>query len=199
MMSRRLYFSFHYQDVIDFRANVVRLSWRFRHRSETFRDGSIWEEAQEKKVKRIKLLIDSELFGKSVNCVLIGEHTYSRRFVRYEIVKSFQLGKGQFGVGINWIKDKYGEVKIFPGENPFRYLMLQVSQNGKEISFLENKYNSWQVYRDLPSIRNSHFGKDYFGKQFLFSNLYRTYSYVWDGGKTEFSNWIEIAASDAGR
>lgn len=198
-MPRRVYFSFHYQDVVDFRANVVRLSWRFRQGGDTFRDGSIWEDAQETKAKQIKFLIDSELFGKSVNCVLIGEHTFSRRFVRYEIVKSLASGKGQFGVGINWIKDKFGEIKLFPGENPFKYLKLEVSDNGKQVFFFENKNDSWLPYRDLPNTNNRFLDKNCFGKQYLFSEIYRTYSYVWNDGKNHFPSWAEKAATEAGR
>ncbi len=81
-MPRSVYFSFHYQDVIDFRANVVRNSGKFRQKGAEFRDSSIWEEAEEKQIRKIKSLIDDELKGSSVTCVLIGGETYSRRFVR---------------------------------------------------------------------------------------------------------------------
>src|SRR5690606_26476511 len=112
-MARSVYFSFHYQDVIDFRANVVRNSGKFRKGEDVFRDSSIWEEAKEKQVSKIKSLIDFELKGTSVTCVLIGSETYSRRWVRYEIMKSFEMKKGQVGIGINWIKDKYGNTKLW--------------------------------------------------------------------------------------
>jgi Txe/YoeB family toxin of Txe-Axe toxin-antitoxin module len=97
---------------------VVRNSGKFRKSGDVFRDLSIWEEAQEKQVKKIKSLIDEELKGSSVTCVLIGSDTYSRRWVRYEIMKSFEMKKGQVGVGINWIKDKNGNTKFWRGENP---------------------------------------------------------------------------------
>jgi hypothetical protein len=47
-MASRVYFCFHYQDVIDFRANVVRNHWMCKpDRDEAgFFDASIWETAR---------------------------------------------------------------------------------------------------------------------------------------------------------
>lgn len=198
-MLRSVYFSFHYQDVIDFRANVVRNSGKFRQKGDKFRDSSIWEEAEEKEIKKIKSLIDDELKGSSVTCVLIGSETYSRRFVRYELLKSFEMKKGQVGVGINWIKDKNGNTKFWAGENPFNYLGLKVRKDGKMIDFFEKKEGSWITFRDLPLINNSHFEKESFGKEFTLSDFYKRYSYDWDNGKKKFTDWIEEAAKKVGR
>ncbi len=198
-MARSVYFSFHYQDVIDFRANVVRNSGKFRKSGDLFRDSSIWEEAKEKQIMKIKLLIDAELKGSSVTCVLIGSETYSRRWVRYEIMKSFEMKKGQVGVGINWIKDKYGNTKLWRGENPFSYLSVKVSKDGKYIDILEYKDDNWINYRDLPKIKNSHFKERDYGKSFTLSEFYNRYSYDWDNGKANFPNWIEEAALNANR
>ena len=47
-MAKRVFFSFHYQDVIDFRANVVRNHWITKSDREDagFFDASIWETAK---------------------------------------------------------------------------------------------------------------------------------------------------------
>jgi hypothetical protein len=47
-MAKRVFFSFHYQDVIDFRVNVVRNHWLTKpDRSLAgFFDSSIWEDAK---------------------------------------------------------------------------------------------------------------------------------------------------------
>lgn len=198
-MGRNVYFSFHYQDVIDFRANVVRNSWKFRKKGTSFRDESIWEEAKEKQVNVIKSLITSELVGSSVTCVLIGSETYTRRWVRYEIMKSFESNKGILGVGINWIKDKHQQTKFWPGENPFDYLGLEVSNDGKNIELFEIKDNKWVKYKDLPKIKNNHFKERYYGKEMTLSQLYNKYSYNWDNGSVNLTNWIEEAAKNAGR
>lgn len=198
-MTRNVYFSFHYQDVIDFRANVVRNSGKFRKNGNAFRDSSIWEEAQEKQVKKIKLLIDEELKGSSVTCVLIGSETYSRRWVRYEIMKSFEMKKGQVGVGINWIRDKNKNTKFWRGENPFDYLSVKVSKDGKLIDLFEYKGDSWITYKDLPQIKNTHFKERNFGREYLLSDFYCRYSWEWDNGNKNFSKWIETAAQNIGR
>lgn len=198
-MARRVYFSFHYQDVTDFRANVVRNSSVFRSKRDAFHDASIWEEAEEKKVKSLKRLIDQELKGCSVTCVLIGEETFSRRWVRYEIIKSFIEGKGQLGIGINWIKDRNGSIKFWPGENPFEYLKVKVSKDGSEIEFLEKKNDDWISYSDLPRTINRFFDQNQFGDSFKLSSFYDIYSYSWDNGSEHLQEWIEKAAERVGR
>lgn len=47
-MAQRVFFSFHYQDFIDFRANVVRNHWVTEKGREAagFFDASIWETAR---------------------------------------------------------------------------------------------------------------------------------------------------------
>lgn len=197
-MPRSIYFSFHYQDVIDFRANVVRNSNNFRKSGNTFKDSSIWEEAKEKKVKVIKSLIESSLYGTSVTCVLIGNETYARRWVRFEIIKSFVDKKGILGVGINWIKDKYKKSNFWAGPNPFEYLKIKISQDGNTIYFLEYK-EGWVKYKDLPEVKNTHLSKKYAGNEYLLKEFYHTYSYVWNDGKNELTNWIEKAAKNVSR
>ncbi len=197
-MARKVYFSFHYQDVADFRANVVRNSGTFGRRSIHFHDASIWEEAPEKKVATIKKLIDDSLIGLSVTCVLIGSETYTRRWVRYEIIKSFVEKKGLLGVGINWIKGKNKKTKFWPGKNPFEYLKLQISTDGDTIRFYEYK-DGWVKYKDLPQTENLHFSKKMAGQQYEFSELFKKYSYVWHDGRNDFQTWIENAAKNVGR
>ena len=45
-MAKRVFFSFHYQDVIDFRANVVRNHKTTKHEGAGYFDASIWEDAK---------------------------------------------------------------------------------------------------------------------------------------------------------
>lgn len=108
-MTRRIYFSFHYQDVIDFRANVVRNHWVTRTRGEAgFFDASIWGTAKLRGDAAVKRLIDTALLGTSVTCVLVGSYTYSRQWVRYEIVKSVLQKNAILAVHINSIAGKDG-------------------------------------------------------------------------------------------
>jgi hypothetical protein len=57
-MAKRVFFSFDYEDVKDFRANVVRQSWRMKPNRPTagYFDASMWESVKTKgdtAVKRI--------------------------------------------------------------------------------------------------------------------------------------------------
>ena len=92
-MSKRVYFAFHYQDVIHFRANVVRNSWVTKEREAAgFFDASIWESAKKTGAVALKRLINNALNNTSTTVVLIGSQTYARRWVRYEIMRSMFKG-----------------------------------------------------------------------------------------------------------
>ena len=62
-MAKRVFFSFHYQDVIDFRANVVRNHWLTKDDRESagFFDASIWESAKKEGSMAMKRLINKGL------------------------------------------------------------------------------------------------------------------------------------------
>jgi hypothetical protein len=97
-MAKRVYFAFDYEDVSDFRANVVR-NHNFTGGVEKagYFDASMWEEAKKKDPTSLKRLINAELENTSVTAVLIGSGTYARRWVRYEIVKSIERGNKVIG------------------------------------------------------------------------------------------------------
>ena len=107
-MAKRVFFSFHYQDVIDFRANVVRNHWLTKPDREEagFFDASIWENAKKTSTIALKHLINGELKNTTVTTVLIGSETYRRRWVQYEIIKSMEKGNQILGVHVNGIKGK---------------------------------------------------------------------------------------------
>ena len=105
-MAKKVFFSFHYQDVIDFRANVVRNHWMTKPDREEagYFDASIWESARKQGDTTLKRLINGGLENTSNTCVLVGSDTYLRPWVRYEILKSFKRGNHLFAVHINGIK-----------------------------------------------------------------------------------------------
>lgn len=205
---RYTFFSFCYDDVLSFRANVVRNSYITKYGKDKFVDGSIWEDAKTKSPTKIKELIDnSGIKNTSVTAVLIGNHTANRRWINYEIVKSFEQGNGILGIYINRIKDKTGHI-THKGLNPLDRLALHVSDDGKTVSFYEFKDRRWRLFSDLPMISNKKsntlffedglFFSDY-GKTFLLSHFFKTYCWVNDDGYNNISQWIEEAAKQAGR
>ena len=66
----------------------------------------------------IQKWIDGQLSGKSVAIVLIGEKTAGRKWIKYEIKKAWEDGKGVLGVYIHNLKDKDGNQST-KGSNPF--------------------------------------------------------------------------------
>src|SRR6185312_15330975 len=209
-MARSVYFSFHYDDVSSFRANVVRNSWvTHGDGMESFVDRSIWEEAKRKGDRALQRLIDRALSGTSVTVVLVGSGTYLRRWVRYEIVKSFTEGKGILPIYINRIPSRRERILV-RGINPLTRLSVGVSPAGRKLAFYERNASHWLPYGDLPSDNNRttnsiYFGDDRYGdyptgKRYILSDLFlNSYDWILDNGYNNFADWIEEAANYVGR
>ncbi len=115
-MARRVFFSFHYADIMN--ANIVRNSGQFKPTAETgFYDASLWESAKTQGYASVQRLIDQGLNNTSITCFLLGEHTHSRPWCKYELEKSLADKKGILGImlpnqskhGPKWISN-YGKV-----------------------------------------------------------------------------------------
>ena len=193
-MAKRVYFAFDYEDVADFRANVVRNHNLTKGGQEAgYYDASIWEEAKKKGDLALKRLINGELDYTSVTAVLIGTGTWARRWVRYEIMKSIERRNSVLGIHINSIKDKNSQVKTL-GPNPLDNLGVQVSDDGKKWRPYEWKDGKWVWYSDLDPFDIREIGglsnlKP--GNSFTLARIYRTYNWVSDDGYENFSSWIE--------
>jgi len=194
-MAKRVFFSFHYQDVIDFRANVVRNHWMTKPNRENagFFDASIWEKARKTGDIALKRLINKGVSGTSTTCVLIGTSTYLRKWVRYEIMKSFKKGNKIIGVHINGIKDKDRVTKDL-GSNPFDYLGVRFSDSGATATLFEWKYGKWNEYIQIDGRASyrmeSPVAKKYRGNFFQFSKLKPTYDWKKEKGYDNFSEWV---------
>lgn len=106
-MARRVFFSFKYKDVS--RAMVVRNSWVTQGtQAAGFVDAAEFEEIKRKGDVSIKRWIDNQLNGTSVTVVLVGQHTCSSRWVKYEIEKSKEIGNALLGIDVSKIKDLQG-------------------------------------------------------------------------------------------
>ena len=209
-MARSIFFSFHYKDISSFRANVVRNSWvTMKDRTAKFLDKSMWEEAERKGTEALKKLIADGLRGTSVTVILVGSETYIRRWVRYEIVKSFTENKGIFSVHINRIRSTKEGVSA-RGPNPLDYLKLKVDADGKFITFYELVNRKWILFSLLPSVNNRLANSVFFedgwlsdfecGRSYKFSDIFtREYDWITDDGYDNFSDWIEEAADFVGR
>ncbi len=119
-MSRRVFFSFKYEDVS--RAMVVRNSWVTQGKEAAgFIDAADFESLKKQGDKAIQTWIDGQLNGTSVTVVLVGADTCTSRWVKYEIDKSKALGHGLLGIDVSKIKDLRGNTSERCGKLPAGY------------------------------------------------------------------------------
>jgi hypothetical protein len=191
-MAKRVFFSFHYEDVKTFRANVVRNHDLTKENGDAgFYDASIWEDAKKHGDVAVKRLVNSGLENTSVTCVLIGTDTWKRPWVRYEILKSYDRENRLFGVHINSVTDK--NKQTFPqGPNPFDFLGFVISSDGKKLIYYEYIGNDWQVYKELPD-KAANYDKQYWGKGYKLSNWVACYDWTNNNGYENFPTWVENA------
>jgi len=118
-VSRRVFFSFHYERDI-WRAQQVRNSWVTRpsRSAAGFFDGSLAEAAKTENDARLKAAIRQGLRGTTCTVVLIGARTAQRKYVLYEIAESHARGNALVGVRIHRLKNRRGRTDL-RGENPF--------------------------------------------------------------------------------
>ena len=190
-MAKRVYFAFHYQDVIDFRVNVVR-NHDFTKDVESagYYDHSIWEEAKKEGEIAMKRMINAEIKGSSVTAVLIGSETYARRWVRYEIMKSVEKGNLVLGVHINSFADRNRVTKV-QGPNPFDYQGLEISADGMKGRPTEWLGGEWIYDSDFSAFDVSAQPSTNRGKNLQLSHWLRTYDWIGDNGYVNFVDWIK--------
>jgi hypothetical protein len=115
-MARRVFYSFHYQ-FDGWRAAQVR-NIGVVEGNEPAGDNK-WEEVKRGGDAAIRRWIDNQLVGRSCTIVLVGEQTAHRKYVKYEIEKSWNDGdKGLFGIRIHGLLDNSRRPGT-PGPNPF--------------------------------------------------------------------------------
>ncbi len=129
---RSVFFSFEYSDVS--RAMVVRNSWVTQSKQAAgFIDKADFEKIKRQGDAAIKQWINNQLLRTSVTVVLVGQHTCSSRWVKYEIDKSIKRGNGLLGIDISKIEDLQGNTSERCGEMPEGYpFYLWNNGNGYE-------------------------------------------------------------------
>lgn len=151
-MARRVFFSFHYARDVR-RVVQVRNSWVVRPGDEAqpFYDKAEFEEAK-RRAGGIERWIEDQLSGTSVTVVLFGAETYDRPWVRHEVKRSHQLGKGMLAIDLHGVKDPTNGVDV-AGTNPLAY--WSAKQGGVDVPFtrLYHTY-SWvkdNGYANMPT------------------------------------------------
>lgn len=141
MTKRQCFYSFHYKQD-GWRAGQVRnMGVLDGNRPASDND---WETVKRGGEAAIKRWIDSQLKYRSCTVVLVGSETAGRRWINYEIVKSWDAGMGVVGIYVHGLQDRYGNISAM-GNNPFANITHGVS--GRPLSNIVKCYN--------PSGQNS--------------------------------------------
>ena len=102
MAKRQVFFSFYYDEDV-WRVAQVRNIGTIEGQP-LFSDNG-WEKVRRTSDEAIKRWIDKEMSMRSCVVVLIGEHTASRKWVKYEIEQAWKKGKGIVGIYIHKLEN----------------------------------------------------------------------------------------------
>jgi hypothetical protein len=200
-MARRTFFSFHYKPDVT-RAWGVRNSWvtkvaQGNREDAGFFDSSVFEAAQRESDDALKRFLREGLNGTSVTCVLVGAETCLRRWVRYEIFRSFICGNGLLAVNIHTIGSLRSPATA-AGANPFDTVAFAIDNN--QVRFKEIKTTGWQPASDVGSMPLNEVAYNLRGcTNHTFSTIFPIYAWDSDDGYNNLGRWIETAAKQAGR
>lgn len=197
-MARKVFFSFHYKDVVSFRTNAVRNSWVTKRdiTDFVFYDASLWEKVKKESPIAIKRMINSGLINTSVTAVLAGSETYTRPWVRYEIIESFKRSNGLITIHINSIPDK-DKLKYQQGPNPLDYFYFRIDNAKIHLWEWDLPNKKWVSIESINRREvNFKFNNIVEG---TFSKIFKSFDWMIDDGYNNFSDWVESAALFAGR
>ncbi len=135
MAKRQIFYSFHFKNDV-MRVQQIRNIGALEDNKPV--SANDWEEVKKKGDDSIRKWIDDNMKYRSCVVVLVGEETSQRRWVKHEIKKAWDEGKGLLGVYIHNLrdpntgtsnkgdnpflqftfKDSYGNIKTIPCRNP---------------------------------------------------------------------------------
>lgn len=153
-VKRQIFYSFHYEN------DVMRVS-QIRNigviEGNTPVSDNDWEQVKKGGDDAIKRWIDNNMSGRSCVVVLVGEKTAYRKWIKYEIEKAWNDGKGVVGIYIHRIKcarsiRSGGNGYCNKGSNPFDEFKLTFNNGGsKKLSQIVECYNPdpYDAYNDI--------------------------------------------------
>ena len=140
-MARRIFFSFHYVPD-NWRAAMVRNIGSIEgNRPATDND---WETVKKGGDAAIERWIVGQMKSRSCTVVLVGSNTANRKWINYEIIKSWNDGMGVVGIHIHGLEDQNGNTS-WKGNNPFTG--ISYGSYGQNLSSIVRCYD--------PAGRNS--------------------------------------------
>ncbi|RLA48095.1 MAG: hypothetical protein DRR06_00675 [Gammaproteobacteria bacterium] len=114
-MARKVFYSFHY-DKDNWRASQVRNIGAVEGNKPAADND--WETVKKGGDKAIEKWIDGQMNGRSCVVVLVGAKTAGRKWIKYEVKKAWESGKGVVGICVHKLKDSAGNQST-KGNNPF--------------------------------------------------------------------------------
>lgn len=199
---RHVFFSFHFQADIH-RVNIVRNSWRIRPEDHVpgFFDRSLWERKKRTDTDSLKRMIRAGLKGTSVTCVLAGQFTWTRPWVRYEIAESIAQGNGLLTVEIDELRCMRTREPCDIGPNPLDYMGVYRATDGR-VHVCELTQRGWVQYKLLtdPVTWPAYLpDRGTYNDPHPLSLGTRRYAYRSDRGYTNLTGWVREAAQAARR
>jgi hypothetical protein len=147
MAKRQVFYSFHYENDV-FRVHQIRNIGAIEENKPVSENN--WEEVKRKGDASIEKWIDDNMNYRSCVIVLIGEQTANRKWVKHEIKKAWNDGKGLLGIYIHNLKDpRKGVCK--QGANPFDQFTMK---DGAKLSSKVKCYNPNSTSPNMEIILN---------------------------------------------
>ncbi|MDV7607200.1 TIR domain-containing protein [Acinetobacter baumannii] len=199
-MARRTFFSFHYQNDI-WRVWNVKNSWVVSGSREAygFFDGSVIEKKKRESDDSLKRFLREGLDNTSVTCVLAGQYTHQRRWVRYEIAQSIIKGNGLLSVFIHQLRDKDGYISR-KGTNPLDEMGVYLANGSYYLAeWHDNKWIKYRDYSNPISLSSKFTLKPSSNTVIQLSRIFKTYDFIDNNGRLSLSSWIEHAANQMGK
>ncbi len=134
-MKRQVFYSFHYKNDVR-RVSQVRNIGALEDNKPV--SDNAWEEVKRKGDDNIKQWINDNMKYRSCVIVMIGEETANRKWVKYEIEKAWNDGKGLLGIYIHNLKDPVTG-KCSQGKNPFTSFTMK--RDNKSLADIVKCYN----------------------------------------------------------
>jgi len=120
-MARRIFYSFHYKPDSWRTSQVRNIGVVEGNKPATDND---WETVTKGGDVAIRRWIAEQMKGRSCTIVLVGENTAGRKWINYEIIKSWNEGMGVVGIRIHGLKNQYGDIAKI-GWNPFESISCE--------------------------------------------------------------------------
>ena len=149
---RKVFFSFHYE-TDNWRVNQIKNMDIVE--GQKICNSNDWEKVKLDGDEAIKNWIDNNMRGCSCLVVLIGSETASRKWIKYEIKKAWNDGKGVLGIYIHNLKDQNGRTSR-QGRNPFDNFSL--NKNNRKLSEIVPVFNPnmFDPYNDIKVNLNKY-------------------------------------------